>query len=237
MSVPSASGSARFTAPPWPVWVAAVGVVVLFVLFPPFHLRRIGDAATNANSSGSPGAPTVNATSAPSADPAVFVAQFWTEKLQPAANAAPELAPIVTAIRGDALAARKQFGRQVGAGTTWYYFARGSGRVTAVEKSRVLVAVDGTAGLIVALRTGPVFGNVVRDGCGLLELNSVPGLAEFNALSAELNRRVEETVQPSLRTGVQVGTTLSFAGCAEAPEHAGDGPLLVIVPVRAEVRP
>jgi predicted lipoprotein len=108
--------------------------------------------------------------------------------------------------------------------------------VTAVERSRLLVEIGGA---VIAIRTGPVFGNVIRDGCGLLEINQAPGLAEFNALSAELNRLVEQRVQPPLRTGVAVGATVAFAGCAEAPEAlpAAGNPLLTFVPLHAEVTP
>jgi len=71
---------------------------------------------------------------------------------------------------------------------------------------------------------------------GLLDVNQVPGLTEFNALSAELNRLVEERVQPVLKTGVTVGFTVTFAGCAEAPETLpSGGPLLTIIPISAEV--
>jgi hypothetical protein len=92
---------------------------------------------------------------------------------------------------------------------------RGSGRVTAVERSRVLLEVEGT---LVALVTGPVFGNAVRDGSGLVEVNDVPGLAEFNEVSAVINRLVEERVQPGIRAGARPGVVLRFAGCAEVPE-------------------
>ena len=123
---------------------------------------------------------------------------------------------------------------RVGLGNAAYFFIRGTGRVSAVERSRVLIEVDGA---IVALRTGPVFGNVVRDGSGRIEVNDVPGLTEFNALSAELNRLVEERVQPALKS-VAVGATIRFAGCAEAPESLpASGPLFTLVPVQAEVLP
>jgi predicted lipoprotein len=125
-------------------------------------------------------------------------------------------------------------GHRVGLGNAAYYFARGSGLVTAVERNRILVEISGA---VVAIRTGPVFGNSVRDGCGLLDVNDVPGLAEFNALSAELNRLVEERVQPALK-GATVGATLTFAGCAEAPETLpAGGPLLTFIPVQVELAP
>lgn len=44
------------------------------------------------------------------------------------------------------------------------------------------------------LETGPVFGNVLRDGTGLLDVNDFPNSQDFNALSSEINRRVEEQV-------------------------------------------
>jgi predicted lipoprotein len=210
----------------WRWLVLALVAVVLLAVFPPFHVSRLG-------SDGKPVGAAANAGT--TFDAVAFTNAFWTERLQLAATRAPALAPIALAVRTDPMAAAKQHGHKVGEGTTWYYFARGSGRVTALEKSRLLVEVDDAPGMIVAVRMGPVFGNAVRDGCGLLELNSVPGLAEFNAVSAELNRRIEQSVQPALRSGVEVGARISFAGCAEAPETVGSGPLLMFVPVQAEV--
>lgn len=211
---------------PWRWLALALVAIVLLVAYPPFRVSRLGPDGKPVGT---------GADAAAVFDAVAFTADFWTGKLQPAATQAPALAPIALAVRVDPMAAAKQHGRKVGEGTTWYYFARGSGRVTAVERSRLLLEVDGAPGAIVAVRTGPVFGNAVRDGTGLLELNSVPGLAEFNAVSAELNRRIEQSVQPVLKTGVEVGMRVAFVGCAEAPETVGSGPLLVFVPVQAEV--
>jgi predicted lipoprotein len=227
MSSASPDSPRTSSALPWRWLALALGAVVLLVVFPPFRFVRLGPD----------GRPVATATTATPEvfDPVAFTGSFWTERLQPAATQAPALAPIVLAVRADPVAAAKQHGHKVGVGTTWYFFARGTGRVAAVERSRLLVEVDGAPGVIVAVRTGPVFGNAVRDGCRLLELNTVPGLAEFNAVSAELNRMIEQSVQPPLRTGIEVGTRLSFTGCAEAPESVDSGPLLVFVPVQAEV--
>lgn len=200
-------------------------LVLLLVFYPPLRVvskRASASAAIAASSS--------------VFEPAAFAAEFWMAQLLPAAARAPELAPLLADLRRDPLVALQRHGRRVGLGHAAYYFVRGTGRVTAVERSRVLVDVNGA---LVAVRTGPVFGNVLRDGCGLLEVNQVPGLAEFNALSAELNRLVEQQVQPSLKAGIAVGATLTFAGCAEAPETlpAAGAPLLTFIPVQAEVKP
>lgn len=224
--MPTVETSAPRRAPVrWPWLTASVVLVGLLVLYPPFRVaskRASASAAIAASSS--------------AFEPAAFATEFWTSKLLPAAARAPELARLLADLRRDPLAALQQHGRRVGLGHAAYYFVRGTGRVTAVERSRVLVDIDGA---LVAVRTGPVFGNVIRDGCGLLEVNQVPGLAEFNALSAELNRLVEQQVQPSLKAGIAVGITITFAGCAEAPETlpAAGAPLLTFIPIQAEVKP
>ena len=222
VSVSATAASRRRIA--WPLIVFLVAVIGLLVAFPPFRVVSKEGAAQTA----------VAATAGDFA-PAMFVEKFWTEQLQPAAAAAPDVALLLADLRRDPAEALKKHAQRVGLGNAAYYFARGSGRVTAVERSRLLIEIDGAT---VAVRTGPVFGNIVRDGCGLLEVNQVPGLAEFNALSAEINRLIEERVQPALKTGVIVGATVSFSGCAEAPEASPlDGPLLTFIPIQAEVGP
>lgn len=218
-----AAPAARRVSVAWPLPVAGLAVLALLVIYPPLRIV----SRTTATPAVAPG-------EAVAFEPVAFAAQFWSGRLQPAAVQAPSAAPLLAALRRDPVAAATAHARRVGLGSAAYYFVRGSGRIVAVERSRLLVEIDGA---VVALRTGPVFGNIVRDGCGLLEVNQVPGLAEFNALSAELNRLVEARVQPALKSAA-AGATVTFAGCAEAPESLpGDGPLLTFIPVQAEVTP
>jgi predicted lipoprotein len=170
-------------------------------------------------------------------DAAAAAWQIWKADLRSAAQRAPDLKTFAAQIRENPDEARKKHARAAGLGTA-YYFVRGSGKVVERDRNYLRIALDGTEPLVVALRIGPVFGNAVRDGCGLLEVNSFPGLQEFNALAAELNALVEKNVLPAVREKAQVGAHVQFAGCAEAPESvAGSGePLLTIVPVECEVR-
>lgn len=222
MNAPFAAPS-TLRLPAWPVVVAVLALGGLLVAFPPFHIVSKSAAAR---------------TTTGAFDPVGFVGTFWSDRLQPASARAPDVTPILADMRRDPVAARTAHARRVGLGNAAYYFVRVSGRIAVVERSRLIVEVDGADGATVAVRTGPVFGNAVRDGCGLLEVNDAPGLAEFNALSAELNRIVEERVLPAIREGAAVGARITFAGCAEAPESIqGGGPLLTFIPVHAEVTP
>ena len=206
----------------WPWVAAALALGAVLVAYPPVRIKVRHPVAALYEPA---------TTGAVAFDAPAFAAKFWSGPL--AAASAADGAVLLKNLRTDPAAALRG-ARRVGLGNAAYFFLNATGRVTAVERSRILVDV---AGQLVAIRTGPVFGNVVRDGCGLLEVNQVPGLAEFNALSAELNRLVETTVQPKL-AGLAAGATVTVVGCAEAPETVpADGPLLTVIPVRVEVKP
>lgn len=222
MAASSESGLPRFAR------LAAFAVVaaVLCWLFPLFHIVPL--------------APHVGANTPPVAaafDPRAAAEKIWKGEIISAASRAVELRQILAAVRENPETAKTKFSKAAGFSTA-YFFVRGSGKVVARERNVLRVAVDGAPNEIVALRIGPVFGNTVRDGCGLLDVNSFPGLQEFNALSAELNALVEKNVLPGLGERAAVGATIHFAACGEAPEAAADAgePLLTLVPVQAEIR-
>lgn len=156
---------------------------------------------------------------------------FWTAKLLPATEHAQELSPLLQLLSSDIKAFENSLYHPVLEGPA-FLFTKGKGKVLSTERNRVIIQIEG---LKIALRTGPVFGNAVRDGCGLLSLNEAAGLTEFNTLSAELNRLVEERVLPHLRA-VPAGSTVAFSACAEVrmplPES---GPILSFIPLKIEV--
>ena len=209
-----------------PAAALLAGLVVFCWVFPPFRIKRL-----------TPPASETSTVTSGVFDAKATAAKIWNEQLIPASGRAADLAAVVQAVRQDPGSARKAFGKPAGVGVD-YFFVQGSGNVVARERSVLRVAVDGAPDEIVSLRIGPVFGNTVRDGSGLLDVNAFPGLQEFNTLSAELNAIVEKQVLPPLREKANVGATVRFAGCAEVPESAeapGES-LFMVVPVRAEVQ-
>ncbi|HUT94641.1 MAG TPA: DUF2291 domain-containing protein [Thermoguttaceae bacterium] len=168
-------------------------------------------------------------------DPVAFVDSFWTERLLPSADRAVDVATLVAAVREDRQAAKRAHGRSVGLGGVYYYFVAGTGRVVAVEKNSVGLAVlDGEQQVQVALETGNIFGNTLRDGTGLLDVNDIANSQDFNALSSEINGRIEREVLPSLRSMAVTGATIRFVGCAEIVDEDTDLQPLRIVPFIAE---
>jgi predicted lipoprotein len=221
--------------------VPAAVVIAFCWAFPLFHVVPLAPSSSDdrpplPSSSAEQGTAPVPGANAVS-DFTLLAAKIWKSDLLPAASRATELTTLLPALRASADTARTRFGKSPGVGA-YYYFVRGSGKIVGQERSSLRVVVDGAENEIVALRVGPVFGNTVRDGTGLLDVNAFSGLQEFNALSAELNALVEKNVLPVLRENAIVGALVQFVGCAEAPESAADvgETVLTIVPLVAEVR-
>lgn len=170
-------------------------------------------------------------------DPAKFSDTFWDERLLPSLDQAVRCDELLLTIRKNPAAARKQFSRSVGISESYTYFVQGRGRVVSVSNDEVgLVVTEGATAPEISLPFGPIFGNAIRDGTGLLNVSDYPNSQDFNDISAALNHRVETEVLPKLRAQAKVGTVLSFAGCAEVNDESTDLKPLRVVPVRVEAK-
>jgi predicted lipoprotein len=170
-------------------------------------------------------------------NPSVFVEKFWSERLLNSVDKAVDSAALLAEIKQNSKEARDKHGRTLGLSSTYYYFVSGTGHIVAVDKDSVsltLGAKDSTVDII--LETGNIFGNAVRDGTGLIDVNDYPNSRDFNDISSEINRRIEERVLPPLRAKATVGATVHFAGCAEISSETTDLHPLVLVPIVAEVQ-
>jgi predicted lipoprotein len=124
-------------------------------------------------------------------------------------------------------------GRRLGLSRSTSYFVAGTGLIVSVTNDSVSIALESEAGPSVVIETGPVFGNAIRDGSGLVDVSAFPNSQDFNAISTALNRRVEEQVLPQLRAKAVIGARIRFVGGAEVDDPASALPLRV-VPIRIE---
>lgn len=201
--------------------VVAAGTAALLRFMPLFHVVPLGQAGLSGSSA--------------AFDPVAFVDRFWTERLIPGAARATDAAELVEAVRRDRLWARQTHGRSVGLGGVYHYFVSGTGRVASIEKGSVGLSLrDGQPQVQVSLEAGKIFGNAVRDGTGLLDINDFLNSQDFNALSSEINRRIEQQVLPALRERAAFGATVRFVGCAEVMDEDTDLDPLRVVPFIVE---
>lgn len=207
--------------------VIASGTAVLLVFLPLFHVVPL----RSSDQSQQGGRPQTIA----AFEPVAFVNRFWTERLTPGAVDAIDATTLVAAIQQEPKVARKTHGHSVGLGNTYYYFMAGTGRVVSVEKNSIGLSLEeGSDHVQVSLEAGNIFGNAVRDGTGLLDVNNFNNSQDFNAVSSEINRRIETDVLPGLREKGAVGVNLRFVGCTEITDEGTDLKPLRVVPFIVE---
>lgn len=201
--------------------IAVAIAAVICWLFPLFHVVPIRTAT----------AEKIAATF----DPAEFAETFWTNQLIPSLDKAVNAETLLPAIQTNTAAARTNYSRSIGMGGGYFYFLSGTGHVTAVSDEEVSLTVTaGSTNTEVSLQTGPVFGNALRDGTGLLNVNDYPNSQDFNGISEALNHIVETRVLPKLHDQAKVGATIFFSGCAEVDDESSDLKPLKVVPIETK---
>jgi predicted lipoprotein len=191
--------------------------------FPLFHIVPLAQAAREK--------------AAATFNPAEFAETFWGEQLLKSLGQAVKADELLSVIAVSPADARKKFSRSFGVSESYTFFIRGEGRVLAVSEDDVsLVVTAGTTNAEISLQAGPIFGNALRDGTGLLSVNDYPNSQDFNAISEALNHLVETRVQPRLRELAKVGATIRFVGCAEVDDESTDLKPLKVAPIQVEAQ-
>jgi predicted lipoprotein len=166
-----------------------------------------------------------------------FASDFWDNRLLPGLDQSVKASVLLPAIQADAAAAKKQFARSVGLGTDYFYFLSGTGRVVAISDDAIsLTVMEGSTNADIALQTGLVFGDAIRDGTGLLNVNDYPNSQDFNDISSALDHLVETRVLPALKAQAKVGAEITFAGCAEIDDEDTDLKPLKVIPIRVNLQ-
>jgi predicted lipoprotein len=165
-------------------------------------------------------------------DPDSFVESFWTTQLPAHFDRAVDVIELRAALEADPADAARRFGQRLGLSGTSSYFASGGGVITNLTGNavEVLLPDDG----VVVIGKGPVFGNSIRDGSGLLDVSDFPNSQDFNALSSEINRRVEERVLPALREQAAVGKAIRFIGAVDIVDSSPRVDRMKLIPVFIE---
>lgn len=206
----------RPTSRKWVTIGIALGIAGALVAFPPFHVRAIDKPREGAQ---------VGKFDAPSG-----AAVFWSAHITRSAEQARDLVEVATRL---AAGEGESLGRRSSVGGEPFFVVKGAGTVTAVEPRAVRLKVEGTDAEVL-LRTGPLFGNVLRDA---FESSEVAALSSFdaNALSAELNKIAETKVQPLVLERAKPGAKLQFVGATQRRETPDGHVSMIIIPVSLEI--
>lgn len=197
-----------------------VGVLVLLYFLPLFHIVPLKAAREES--------------AAAVFDAAAFVETFWNARLLKSTDSAVDAGELLAAFRTNAADAVERFGHRLGLSGTSSYFVSGGGRVVATEGGTIRIALQDGGTAVVVIETGPVFSNAIRDGSGLLDVSDFQNSQDFNALSSEINRRVEERVLPLLKEKSAIGVAIRFVGGVEITDTETEPSPLRLVPIVIE---
>jgi len=168
-------------------------------------------------------------------NPATFAGTFWTNQLLPALAKTVPAQVLLPAIQKNSATARTNYARLADMSGNYFYFLSGTGRVLTASDDEVTLAItEGSTNAEVSLQTGLIFGNALRDGTGLLNVNNYPNSQDFNGISEALNHLVETQVLPGLHEQAKVGKVISFAGCAEVDDESSDLKPLKVIPIQTK---
>jgi len=204
-------------------WLIAIAICAIICwLFPLFHVVPLKTATAEK--------------AAEKFDATAFAQNFWAEKLLPAADKAVSGDVLLAAIQANAAGAKTNYSRSVGLSDSYFYFLRGRGKVISVSDDAVSIAVTpNSTNAEIALQTGLIFGDAIRDGTGLLNASDYPNSQDFNDISAALNQIVETNVLTELRKQAKVGADISFTGCAEVDDESSDLHPLKVIPIETKL--
>jgi len=201
-------------------WLASLAVAAVLVYFVPLvHVVPIEAARKQAT--------------AAEFDAAAYVDRYW-DQLRKTAQDAPDAAELLAALRRDFAGTADRYGHRLGLGGKVSFFVSGTGHVVAVRGRAVEIALEDNGPAEIVIRTGPVFGNTVRDGSGLFDVSDFANVQHFNAVSAEINRRIEADVLPALAGQTEPGSTVRFGGGVELADTGAVPASLTVVPLDIE---
>jgi predicted lipoprotein len=209
-------------APSWfHPWTGVLASIVLMSYFVPlFHVVSLSE--------------TQQKNSATEFDAAQYANTFWQGPLLAASQDAVDATALLQALNENTTEAAERYGHRLGLSSKSSYLVSGEGIITAIENYQIHIALAEDTAPNIIIDTGPVFGNAIRDGSGLLNVGDFSNTQEFNAVSAAINMRVENEILPYLEANAVSGKTVWFAGGVELAQSSKAPETLTLVPIKVE---
>jgi predicted lipoprotein len=144
-----------------------------------------------------------------------YTRNFWDKKLIPSLNKAIGINELIQLLKADPEKAFKEHAHALGIGNLQYFMIKGEGQVSAINENDVELKINGAQGQNARVAVEYVYGNAVRDASGLLNMNEFDNTAEFNDVSAGINKIIRNEVLPSFKKDVAVNDKVQFVGAIE----------------------
>jgi predicted lipoprotein len=188
---------------------------VLLILFLSLDIRKLEEVRSNSKTE--------------VFDATAYAREFFINKLPTVIENAPEINLLIEMLENEPQQALENFGKKLGIAKTWYFMVKGEGVVESVEEENVHVTISEDFKTRVA--TAFIFGNAIRDGSGVVDIDDFLNMTDFNNVSIAINTIVKKEVVTPTRKIVEPGMILEFAGAFEIKEDDIDVQSIRIIPV------
>ncbi len=162
-----------------------------------------------------------------------YVGHLWENLMPERLAEAAELLYLLELLREDPDEAFDNYSHKLGISNTYYFYVSGSGVVEGIGEETVTVTVNET--ITTELETTFVFGNAVRDGSGLVDIDEFLNMMDFNMVSVYLNRKVKSEVIEPFMEELEPGTRIRFTGAAEINRLQDLPDPLKLIPIQISV--
>ncbi len=170
-------------------------------------------------------------------DAAAYARKYYDSRLKPALNNAVEINQLLALAKTNKDAAFEKHSHALGIGNIRYFLVQGTGEITGINENDVTVIskTDSTQSAI-RIATEFVFGNAIRDASGLINLNEFSSTADFNNVSAEVNKIVRNEVLPPFKSAAKKGDQVHFVGAIELNRQHLKLDDIEVIPVALELK-
>lgn len=158
-----------------------------------------------------------------------FASALWENSIPEVYRELPELDELLDLLPAEA--AFSTYSKKLGISHTVYFFVKGAGKIISRDEENLLVETNG--GKRVRIAIDFIFGNAVRDGSGLVDIDDFLNMTDFNNVSVALNRLVKDRVAKDLARNAEAGMLISFSGVFEISEEEPELAAIRIIPVSA----
>ena len=167
-------------------------------------------------------------------DADAYANNVWENYIPLIAQQAPGLTIVMNRLESDPDQAFSEYGKKLGISKTWYFMVKGVGTLESVDDEALWIKVEDDRHI--QLATSFIFGNAVREGSGVVNIDDFINMTDFNNVSVALNKRVKTEIIPILKNNLLPGQQLSFAGVFEFNEDSGSLTDIRIIPVSVTIK-
>lgn len=165
-------------------------------------------------------------------DAKAYAADFMANQVQGLPAIKAEL--FLDQIKDDLKDYAEKKGKKLGISDAYHFILEGEGEIYAIEEEFILVGLGD--GRTVEIATDFIFGNAIRDGSGMANIDDYQNTMDFNSISVELNNHVRETIIPPLLKNAIMGKTLAFKGAVTIDISYPDLKDMKIIPLRIQFK-